>query len=136
MIYRPVDNDFAEWAFGSQLWFDFLVWEKDHIDLLHAWNDRHSDLYRCHEDEAISESMYKMKQLYEAQKGRSMDKKMHKVTEKMQTAEGAIKKGKLKMAEKVLKGAEKKNEKLVKIDRDVRDPMIEKCEKSMKKGKK
>lgn len=62
---------------------------------------------------------------------------MHKVTEKMKIAEKDVKKGKPKAAVKVLKKAEKKNEKLVKIDRDVRDPMIEKCEKmKMKMGKK
>lgn len=62
-----------------------------------------------------------------------MDKKMHKVTEKMKMAEKDIKKGKSKAAVKVLKKAEKKNEKLVKIDRDIRDPLIEKCKKKMKK---
>jgi len=62
-----------------------------------------------------------------------MDRKMHKVTEKMKVAEKDIKKGKPKAAVKVLKGAEKKNEKLVKIDRDVRDPLIDKCKKEMKK---
>lgn len=65
-----------------------------------------------------------------------MDKKMHRVTKQMQTAEKEIKKGKKKAAVKTLKMAEKKNENLVKIDRDVRDPMIEKYEKLMKKGKK
>ena len=60
---------------------------------------------------------------------------MHRVTEKMKVAEKDIKKGKEKEAIKVLKKAEKKNEKLVKIDRDVRDPMIKKCKKEMK-GKK
>ncbi len=56
-----------------------------------------------------------------------MDKKMHKVTEKMKVAEKDIKKGKAKAAVKVLKGAEKKNEKLVKIDKNVRDPIIKKA---------
>lgn len=65
-----------------------------------------------------------------------MDKKMHKVTESMRVAGKDIAKGEPKMAAKVLKGAEKKNEKLVKIDRDVRDPLIKECKASMKKGKK
>ena len=65
-----------------------------------------------------------------------MDKKMHQVTKRMKTAEDDIKKGKEKEAVKVLNKAEKKNEKLVKIDRDVRDPKIEKYDKMMKKGKK
>lgn len=64
-----------------------------------------------------------------------MDRKMHKVTEKMRVAEKDIKKGKLKAAKRTLKSAEKKNEKLVKIDRDVRDPLIDKCKKTMKKKK-
>jgi len=58
---------------------------------------------------------------------------MHQVTKRMETAVRDIKKGKPKMAAKVLKKAEKKNEKLVKIDRDVRDPMIAKCKKAMHK---
>lgn len=65
-----------------------------------------------------------------------VDKKMHQVTERMKTAGKDIAKGKTKQAEAVLKGAEKKNEKLVKIDREVRDPLIDKCKKDMKmKGK-
>ena len=66
----------------------------------------------------------------------SMDKKMHQITKRMETAEKDIKAGKSKAATKVLKKAEKKNEKLVKIDREVRDPLIAKCKKTMKKGKK
>jgi len=58
---------------------------------------------------------------------------MHQVTKRMQTAERDVKKGADKEAVKVLKKAEKKNEKLVKIDRDVRDPIIEKYEKMKKK---
>jgi hypothetical protein len=67
--------------------------------------------------------------------GVKMDKKMHKITKRMETAEKDIKANKKGAAVKALKGAEKGNEKLVKIDRDVRDPLIEKCKKSMKKGK-
>lgn len=61
-----------------------------------------------------------------------MDKKIHKITEKMRVAEKDIKKGKSKAAEKVLMGAEKKNEKLKREDRDVRDPMIDKFKKVKK----
>ena len=61
---------------------------------------------------------------------------MHQISKRMATAERDVKKGKPNEAVKVLKKAEKKNEKLVKIDRDVRDPMIKKCKKMMKKGKK
>lgn len=63
-----------------------------------------------------------------------MDKKMHQVTKRMKTAESDIKKGKAKEAVKVLKKAEKKNEKLVKIDKNVRDPQIEAYKKMKKKG--
>jgi hypothetical protein len=66
---------------------------------------------------------------------KQMDKKMHQVSKKMEAAEKDVKKGKGKEAVKVLKHAVKKNEKLVKIDRDVRDPMIDKCKKQMKKKK-
>ena len=62
-----------------------------------------------------------------------MDKKMHQVTKKMQIAKDDIRKGKVKQAQKVLHKAEEKNEKLVKIDKNVRDPMIKKCKKEMKK---
>jgi len=54
-----------------------------------------------------------------------MDKRMSKVTQKIETAEHNIRKGKSKAAERVLKAAATANEKLVKIDRDVRDPEIE-----------
>ena len=58
-----------------------------------------------------------------------MDKKMHKITESMKTAEKDVKMGKTKAAVKVLKKAEKKNELLVKIDKNVRDPLIDKAKK-------
>lgn len=58
-----------------------------------------------------------------------VDKLMHKVTEKMKVAERDVKKGKKAAAVKVLKTAEKKNEKLVKEDKNVRDPIIHKVEK-------
>ena len=63
----------------------------------------------------------------------TMDKKIHKITESMKLAEKDIKKGAPKAATSVLKGAEKKNEKLVKIDREVRDPIIKGALKAMKK---
>lgn len=56
---------------------------------------------------------------------------MHQVSKRMETAQKDIKKGKGKEAIKVLKKAEKKNEKLVKIDRTVRDPIIKKYKKGM-----
>lgn len=65
-----------------------------------------------------------------------MDKKMHQVTKRMKTAEKDVKMGKKKAAVKVLKKAEKKNEKLVKIDRTVRDPLIKKAKKIVAKSKK
>ena len=64
-----------------------------------------------------------------------MDKKMHKVTQKIRVAEKNLSKGKKKLATKELKSAAKSNEKLVRIDRDVRDPLIAKCKKSMKSKK-
>lgn len=65
-----------------------------------------------------------------------MDKKMHKVTEKIKTAGKDLGKGKKAAAVTELKSAAKANEKLVRIDRDVRDPMIAKCKKGMKAKKK
>lgn len=73
---------------------------------------------------------------YHYLEGKVMDKKMHAVTKQIKTAEKDIKKGEPKKAAKVLKKAEAKNEKLVKIDREVRDPLVKECKKDMKKGKK
>lgn len=53
-----------------------------------------------------------------------MDRKMAKVTKKLKTAD------------RVLREAEKENVKLTKIDREVRDPKIKKCDKMMKSKKK
>lgn len=61
---------------------------------------------------------------------------MHQVTKRMSTAERDIEHGAKKAAVKVLKKAEKKNEKLVKIDRDVRDPEIKAYKKMKKRGAK
>lgn len=61
---------------------------------------------------------------------------MAKVTKQMKTAGRDMKKSEPKAAMKALKGAEKKNVKLTKIDREERDPMIKKYKKIMKKGKK
>lgn len=63
-----------------------------------------------------------------------MDKKMHQVTKRMKTAERDVKKGSKKEAVKVLKKAEKKNEKLVEIDRKVRDPAMKELKKMKKRG--
>lgn len=61
---------------------------------------------------------------------------MHKVTEKIRTAEKDLRNNKKAKAEAILKAAARSNEKLVKIDREERDPYIEKCEKaSVKHGK-
>ncbi len=59
---------------------------------------------------------------------------MGKVTKAMKTAGRDIKKGKKSAALKALKGAEKKNVKLTKIDREIRDPLIAKEKKMAKKG--
>ena len=61
-----------------------------------------------------------------------MDKQIHKITKKMKAAEKDIKKGKKKEAVKVLKKAENKNEKLTRLDRDVRDPIIASAKKAKK----
>lgn len=63
-----------------------------------------------------------------------MDKKMAKVTKAMKVAERDVKKGKKSAAIKALKGAEKKNVRLTKIDREVRDPEIKEYKKMKKRG--
>lgn len=65
--------------------------------------------------------------------GSVMDKKIHQITKKMKTAEKDIKKNQPQKAKEVLKKAEKQNEVLKRIDRDERDPIIEKYNKM--KGK-
>lgn len=59
---------------------------------------------------------------------------MAKVTKQMKTAGRDMKKGKPQEAMKALKAAEKKNVKLTKMDRDVRDPEIEAYKKMKKRG--
>lgn len=61
-----------------------------------------------------------------------MDKKIHKITERMALAEKDIKANKPKAAKAVLKGASKDNEKLVKIDKTQRDPVIDAVESKLK----
>jgi len=63
-----------------------------------------------------------------------MDKKMAKVTKQMKKAEKNVKAGKKKAAIKDLDSAEKKNVKLTKMDREVRDPEIKAYKKMKKKG--
>lgn len=65
---------------------------------------------------------------------KKMDQKMAKVTRQMKTVGRDIKAGKKSEALKALKGAEKKNVKLTKIDREVRDPEIKAYEKMKKRG--
>lgn len=59
---------------------------------------------------------------------------MAKVTKSIKVAERDIHKGKPAAAVKALKGAEKKNVKLTKIDREVRDPEIKAYKKMKRKG--
>lgn len=63
-----------------------------------------------------------------------MDKKMAKVTKQMKTAERDVKKGKPLAAVQAIKGAVKKNVKLTKVDREVRDPEIKAYKKMKAKG--
>ena len=63
-----------------------------------------------------------------------MDRKMKNVTRYIKTAGRDIKSGKKSAALKALKGAEKKNVKLTKIDREIRDPLIKKAKKMERKG--
>lgn len=73
--------------------------------------------------------------LHKLSKRKAMDKKMHKVTKEMKVAEKNVKAGRKEMAVRALKSAEKKNEKLVKIDKQVRDPKIKKFNKIKKLAK-
>lgn len=126
MSFNVIDEDFALWAFGD-VWHSYLVYDADAIDLKDAWNEMHHHLLFIQDVHQLMEELEAMKEIYED----VMDKKMHKVTEKMKVAEKDVKKGKPAAAVKVLKGAEKKNEKLVKIDKTVRDPIIKNVTKAL-----
>ena len=146
-LNRVIDHDFAMWAFG-ETWIKYLMWDVNELHLINAWNELHPGKIRLNPFSDLPEAMQQMKRLW-AKAGKpkyhetshenkvkqqedKMDKKMHKVTLKMKEAEKDIKKGKPKLAAKVLKNAEKKNEKLVKIDKNVRDPIIDKFKKMKK----
>lgn len=62
-----------------------------------------------------------------------MDKKMAKVTREMKSAGRDAKRGKVASALKKLGKAEKENVRLTKEDREVRDPLIERCKRGAKK---
>ncbi len=135
MTIKIIDQDFALWAFGD-VWQAFLEWEAGPLDLLREWNQLHGNLYYIDEESYVQETMVILKKIYEQVKRRKMDQKMAKVTKQMKVAAKDIKKGDKSSAVKALKGAEKKNVKLTKLDRDVRDPLVKKCKKEMKKKKK
>ena len=58
---------FSIWAFGD-VWDEFLIGEKDAINLMQAWNELHGDLLLLHEYDAGSHSMAKMKELWKKNK--------------------------------------------------------------------
>lgn len=58
------DKDFAEWAFGVQEWKDFMEYKIGPKDLMDAWNRRHGEKLVISEDDAIMDSMVKMKNIW------------------------------------------------------------------------
>ena len=58
------DTDFALWAFGD-VWKYYLVYDADSTDLMNAWNNHHGDFFKLKDTDLITESMQRMKQLYE-----------------------------------------------------------------------
>lgn len=124
-----IDDAFATWAFGSA-WEKYKSLDADILDMIQAWNELHQDMIMT--GYHIFEDLMTMRQVYDdLHREDFVDKKMHKVTKQMQVAEKAIKQGKSKQAVSTLKKAEKKNENLVKLDKEVRDPMLKKCKKEM-----
>lgn len=121
------EDEWAKWAFSPLTWEAFLVCDADTVDLMEAWNRLHGNLMKLDENSSIAYGIDRMKQFY---KEEVVDKKMHKVTQSMKVAEKDIKGGKPKAAVKTLERAEKKNEKLVAMDKK-RDVIIDKA----KKGK-
>jgi hypothetical protein len=65
------DTDFANWAFGADLWSKFMVHDADVIDLMEDWNKLHGDLLRLDGGDSIKESCVKMKKLYEEHENKS-----------------------------------------------------------------
>jgi hypothetical protein len=58
------DEDFAHWAFGKDMWDDFMQYKIHPIDLMNEWNKRHGNLLRLEPHETIYSSMAKMKNFY------------------------------------------------------------------------
>ena len=60
---KNIDYAFSLWAFGD-VWDEFLLGDKDALDLMQAWNYRHGALLLLHKHDSVQESMEKMKQLW------------------------------------------------------------------------
>ena len=65
MLYFCKDEDFAKWAFGGDMWNEFMTYDMDTIDLMKAWNERHGNELILKEDDLILDTMGKMKQIFE-----------------------------------------------------------------------
>ena len=63
-VSRCTDEDFALWAFGN-VWHEYVVYDKDSVDLMNAWNERHGELLKLEEHMSVLESMKTMKELWE-----------------------------------------------------------------------
>ena len=63
MMARNIDYAFSVWAFGD-VWDEFLLEEKQVMDLFEAWNYRHGDLLLLDKHDSIGSSLHKMKQLW------------------------------------------------------------------------
>lgn len=65
----PHDEAWAIWAFGDEVWLSFKFAELDTIDLMEAWNRRHSDLMLVNPDDSIINGIKRMKAFYNKHKG-------------------------------------------------------------------
>ncbi len=128
---------FEMWAFG----YNPTAYD---IDAMHAWNGLHGADWFLEPDDTMADFLRKAYKMYMQEKKQwnkareEVDKKMAKVTKKIKQAEKDIENRKDKKAVEELKSAEKQNKKLTVIDKNVRDPKIQrlnKIDKLLKGGK-
>lgn len=131
-VCHKMENEFLNWAFNQNRG------DRAGSKSIEYWNEHHGSLYTAKGSNRPASDILIMRGIWLQKKEMEeyMDKKMHQVSKRMKTAERDIEKGNKKGAVKVLKKAVKKNEKLVAIDRDVRDPMIKECKKMKKNWRK
>lgn len=55
---------FEVWAYGDDIWNKYLVFDRDSIDLMNSWNQRHGDKLILKENDLITVMRNKMLEIY------------------------------------------------------------------------